>query len=560
MARSPLFAALRRILRSSPAATDGAAPAGPSRRQVLAALGAAAAIPAVPALSGCGDDGGGGSDKTIVVVGGGVAGLTAAWFLQQVGAKVTVYESSMRPGGRMFTDRTSLAGGQLCELGGELVDTDHFVIPALCDQLGLTLDDLPMATAGLEQDIFFFDGRKITDEELATAFRPVAAKMQLAITASDGDDAASQAEFARIDAMSIPMWLMSEAGLPGQSMIRRLLEVAYLEEYGLEADQQSAWNLLYLIDSMTPDPFRVFGDSDERFHIHQGSAAVPEGLAAALGDAVVLNHALTKVVASGDAFTLTFSSDGGDVTVDADHVVYALPFTRLRQCDLTAAGLSAGKLDIITNLGYGTNAKLMMQFSERHWETAHQSAGGTITDVGGNQLQTTWATSRGQAGAQGVLTNFVGGNRGLAMGQGSAEDQAQLALPLVDMIFPGTSATYLANSAIRQHWPSFVHNKGSYACYKVGQWSYFGMEGQREGNQHFCGEHCSEDFQGYMEGGAETGSMVAAEVMDDLGFEKPALLAMFVDMLTAERPRASFHAGFGRRMRPSQVRRRKLPR
>ncbi len=562
MARSSLFSALRRILRqAAPApAADRAdvadvagPPTGPSRRRILGGLGALAAVPALPALAGCGDNDGG-APTTIAIIGGGVAGLTAAYFLDQTGADVTVYESAMRTGGRMYSDRTTLPGGALVELGGELIDSDHEVMKALCAELGLALDDLVAATPGLRQDAFHLDGRLLTDGEIVAAFTPVATRMQQALAATEGTDAASVAEFERIDAMSIPMWLMAEAGLPAQSLIRRLLEVAYLEEYGLEVSEQSAWNLLYLIDAATPDPFRVFGGSDERYHVHVGNGAVPDGLAAAIGDRIVLDHALTKVVAGDAGYTLTFATGDGDVTVTVGHVVYALPFTRLRQVDLAGAGLSADKLEVIGELGYGTNAKLMMQFSERHWQTAHQSAGSVITDTG--QLQTVWASSRGQPGATGVLTNFVGGARGVAIGDGTAESQAATVLPWIDTVFPGTAATYVAGTAIRQHWPSYVHTRGSYACYKVGQWRFFATEGTREGNQHFCGEHCSEDFQGYMEGGAETGALVAAEIMDDLGQEYPALLASLVSMLTARRPRASFHAGFGRRMRPHQLRRR----
>ena len=74
------------------------------------------------------------------------------------------------------------------------------------------------------------------------------------------------------------------------------------------------------------------------------------------------------------------------------------------------------------------------------------------------------------------------------------------------------------------HWPSYEHTQGSYTCYRPGQWSFWGSEGLREGNLHFCGEHTSADFQGWMEGGAETGAMVAAEILDDLGLDYPAQL------------------------------------
>ena len=55
---------------------------------------------------------------------------------------------------------------------------------------------------------------------------------------------------------------------------------------------------------------------------------------------------------------------------------------------------------------------------------------------------------------------------------------------------------------------------GGYASYKVGQWtSISGEEITPQGNIFFCGEHCSEDFQGYMNGGAETGRKVAEEII-----------------------------------------------
>jgi monoamine oxidase len=549
MARSPLFRTLRRLARRAHAANQGdPAPAprrdGPSRRDVLfGSLGAAALL---PLASACGDN----SGPTIAIIGGGIAGLTAAHFLAEAGVQAEVYEASMRAGGRMYTARGMLAGDQLVELGGELVDSDHVVIPTLLELYGFTLDDLKEATAGLAQDVFFFGGAAVSEAAIVAAFRPVAARMATAVAAGD----ASEDEFARIDAMSIPEWLEREAGLPADALLRRVLEVAYVGEFGLEVEEQSAWNLITLIDYTTPDPFRIFGDSDERYHAHQGSDALPTAIAERLADRLHFDHALTRVAQSGSAFQLTFARAGADdLGVRADHVVYALPFTKLREVDLARSGLSEEKRTIIDELGYGTNSKLMLQFSERHWETAHQAAGSCFTDVG--QLQSTWATSRGQAGAQGILTNFVGGARGIAIGDGTPEAQAQTVLPWIDAVFPGTSARYLGGSAIRYHWPSAPFMKGSYTAYKKGQWAFFGLEGAREGNQHFCGEHCSENFQGYMEGGAETGALVAAELLDDLGVAMPAVLAQLVEMLTPE-PRASYHAGFGRRMKISRVRRR----
>jgi monoamine oxidase len=58
----------------------------------------------------------------------------------------------------------------------------------------------------------------------------------------------------------------------------------------------------------------------------------------------------------------------------------------------------------------------------------------------------------------------------------------------------------------------------SYSYWKPGQYHTLnGYPGVRQGNVHFAGEHCSVDFQGYMEGGAAEGVRAAEEILEDLG-------------------------------------------
>ena len=499
-----MFRALARAARQARAA------AGPTRRELLKGSLAAAA------LAACGDNAPAppGPGPTIAIVGGGVAGLHAAYQLAQHGVHATVYEASMRTGGRMYSVTGKFPNGQVCDLGGELIDTAHTTLMSLAQTFGLQLDDLhgEEKANGLASDTFLFGGSYLKESDLVDWFTPVAQKMSDAVDAG----AASDAEFARIDNLSIPAWLEQEAGLPVTDVFRQLLELAYLGEYGLEVSQQSSWNMIYLMDYAEPDPFKIFGESDEAYHLHEGSQSIPDALAAALDpDQIQLDHKLTAAFDAGDAgYTLVFDTSGGQVQVTADHVIFALPFTTLRRCDLSQLILPADKRDFIQTLGYGSNAKLMSGYTTRVWRDSG-SGGTAITDVG--QLQATWDTSRGQTGPTGLLVDFVGGSRGLSIGVGSAEDQMTMALPWVDRLFPGAAAAYMPGSAIRQHWPSYPFNLASYACYTPGQWELQGLEGERVGNLHFCGEHCSIDFQGYMEGGAETGAMAAAEVLDDLG-------------------------------------------
>src|SRR3982751_3108955 len=56
----------------------------------------------------------------IAVVGAGFAGLAAGWYLQQCGARVSVFEASERVGGRVLTDRAFIPG-KVAEFGAELI-------------------------------------------------------------------------------------------------------------------------------------------------------------------------------------------------------------------------------------------------------------------------------------------------------------------------------------------------------------------------------------------------------------------------------------------------------
>jgi monoamine oxidase len=55
------------------------------------------------------------------------------------------------------------------------------------------------------------------------------------------------------------------------------------------------------------------------------------------------------------------------------------------------------------------------------------------------------------------------------------------------------------------------------AYWKVGQYTSFaGAEREQSFDCHFAGEHTSIDFQGYLNGGVETGQRAVTEILADL--------------------------------------------
>jgi monoamine oxidase len=130
--------------------------------------------------------------------------------------------------------------------------------------------------------------------------------------------------------------------------------------------------------------------------------------------------------------------------------------------------------------------------------------------------QNTWDVSRSQTGTSGILVDYTGGTIGASFDSGTPDSRAQQFLTQLEPVLPGISARYNGRATL-DHWTGYQWTRGSYSCWKVGQYTKFaGVEREPQGralNCHFAGEHTSIDFQGYLNGGVETGERAAEEVI-----------------------------------------------
>jgi monoamine oxidase len=209
---------------------------------------------------------------------------------------------------------------------------------------------------------------------------------------------------------------------------------------------------------------------------------------------------------SDASYTLAFN---GGRTVKADRVVMAIPFATLRGCDLKKSGFQDRKMRAINELGMGTNSKLHVGFKKRYWRDLGCN-GETYADSG---YQNTWEVSRGQGGTTGLLVNYTGGDIGATFGSGTPTTRAQQFLGQIEPLLPGATANWNGNATI-DFWTGNPYTKGSYSYWKVGQYTaWSGIEGVEQAGCHFAGEHTSVDFQGYLQGGVETGQRAANEII-----------------------------------------------
>jgi monoamine oxidase len=212
-------------------------------------------------------------------------------------------------------------------------------------------------------------------------------------------------------------------------------------------------------------------------------------------------------------------------------VILAIPFTLLREVKFTGIELPPVKQKSIQELGYGMNAKVPVGFKNRPW-IEQGYTGSTYSD---EVFQLAWDNSFLQPGAEGGLTLYSGGRLGLESGNGTAEEAAARLVPGIGRAYPGALANRNGKVS-RFHWPTFPWTKGSYSCYKPGQWTTIAnAEGMPVGNLFFAGEHCSYDFQGYMNGAAQSGLDVAKAVMALLSGAPPdSASAMLIEVGATE--------------------------
>jgi monoamine oxidase len=514
MARTPL---MENVLRAAAevAAEDGdrawrTTRAGLLRRAGVAGLGVAGLTRLTSMARAA-------SSASVVVVGAGLAGLTCAYRLKQAGYRAHVHEAATRLGGRCWSGRGFFADGQVYEHGGELIDQGHNQLRSLVQELGLDLDNLHQGEVNGTEVLAYFDGAPYTFAAMTDDLKKIWQKLHSDVSAASYPtlfDSYTQRGF-DLDHMSIVDWIEESVDDGMASRLGQLLDVAYNIEYGAESSVQSSLNLLYLLGYVGPGQFRVFGKSDEKYHVRGGNDQVPAGLAEALEGQITTGSELVAVKRTpAGAYTLTFKQSAKTTTVSADKVVFALPFSIMRRSvDLSQSGFSDRKLQAIAEQGMGTNSKLHVQFTRRHW-TSLGLTGETYSDRG---YQSTWDVSRAQPGQSGILVDYTGGKIGASFGSGTPTSRAQQFLAQIEPVVPGLSQ-YWNGKATIDFWAGYQWTRGSYSYWKVGQYTGFsGIEGRPEGNVHFCGEHTSIDFQGYLNGAVETGERAAGEVIDDLG-------------------------------------------
>ncbi len=495
-----------------------------TRREFVAGAAAAAAAAALAAhpAAGLARAMRAGSQPRIAIVGAGLAGLRCAHLLFTARPHrpilSTVYEGNAeRAGGRCWTLRDFFADGLITEHGGQLINTDQKAVRGLARLLGLEEEDVNGGNLFQGEEVFFIDDAPYLLPEANADWEQVGYRSFRAA----GREMRTAAGAAKLDAMSVPEWLDSTE-IGAHSRFGKLMLANTVTENGGDPADQSALDLIVLLTHNPRTSVVPLGGDDERYHIIGGNDQLVSGMIGQLPPETVQHgHALVAVSANSDeTVTLTFEVAGSVSPVVADLVVFALPFSTLRNVDLKRSGMSQTKRTVIETMGMGTNAKVHLELTHKTWPALGFS-GAAYGEW--DRLACGWddCVPLGPDAAPALYVAFPGGRVGRSVLTGSAHGpapgpDAAWALGEIDNVFPGTSAAYTGR-AYEDHWALDPWVQGAYSYYRVGQAATYGTLAQApEGLYLFAGEQTSSENIGFLDGAVETGEDAAKALLGRL--------------------------------------------
>ncbi len=451
--------------------------------------------------------------RKIIVVGAGLSGLVAAYELMQAGQEVAVYEARMRPGGRIQTWTDPFADGLYTEAGcaGIIpVEPDLFLRYARIFNLALAQPeprDLPF--------VHYFHGVRIVDRgaspiswplDLTSEERSLGLLGMRTRYIKPAVDEIVRAHrsgnmnevLVKYDRISFHEFL-ARAGASPDAI--RLLAIEDWDLVGEGGEFQSAFDVL--CQTTTYSAF-----TGTRYSLEGGNDLLPKAIAASLGGRVNYGAEALRIERDDSAARVMLRRSGGLETVSGNYLLCTLPFSVMRNLEISPP-FSSAKREAIDGLSYASISRVFLQFSRRFWIDEGLS-GYTFTDLPTSFF---WDGAMRQRRTRGILQAFTMGEHARRTCGMSESERVGFALEQVEKIYPQVGG--LCEGGVSKCWDADPYSRGGFSWFKPGEMkTMYPRVAKPEGRVHFAGEHTSSLLlRNSVQGAIESGIRAAQEIL-----------------------------------------------
>ncbi len=443
-------------------------------------------------------------EADVVVVGAGLAGLAAAQNLTDAGLTVTVLEARDRVGGRLLNHQ--LAGGGIVEVGGQWVGPTQLHVNAWIRELGLelfeTYDD------GFNQ--FEYRGRLSRYRGAIPKLNPVVladvaqaqARLDRMAKRVPLDEPWRAAKAAEWDAQTVATWLSRHTHTAGA---RGFFQLFCEAVWAAEPADLSLLHFLFYVNSAGGIDALISTDGGAQQHrIVGGSQLIAQRAAERLGDCVVLNAPVSRIVDDGESVAVY----GDGVEAQGAHVIVALPPTLAGRLDYEP-GLPGWRDQLTQRVPQGSVIKCMAVYDEPFWRAAGYSGQVTSTD---GPVKVVFDNTPSTGGV-GVLLGFLEAAQARALGRVPLEQRRDAVIACFARFFGPRAKEPI--EYVERAWAEEIYTRGCYAGYlPPGTWTSLGFALRSAcGRIHWAGTETAEVWNGYMDGAISSGKRAAHDVL-----------------------------------------------
>ena len=399
--------------------------------------------------------------KRVVVVGAGIAGLTAAWLLNDAGHEVVVLEARDRAGGRIWTLRDHGRAHNLLEAGATRIADTHSWTMFLVRMLGLRLR------------LMYPDrGRMIRLHQGQRSFGAPSGLL-------------SSSQFHHVLTGELPWSFQFSSRRPFVSLLMKTRMLG-----SLVANARALRSTL-----LEPTWFTVDGGMD----------LLPRALCELLSPNVMFGHQVTHIQDLGELVTIRATARARDAVLDADCVVMSVPFSVIDEIKWKPS-LPDEKRRLIKQMSYQTSVKVYAMLRGR--PSKDQGCNGFgVSD----RIQEIWHPTHCGRGPGGVLLAYNQGDSARRQLEQNETDRIQGAIDLLNKMFPGVNQS--VEDVFTHDWDSERFSKGAQSRVSLNLASALPTIRKPYGRIYFAGEHTS---LGWIDGAISSGVRVAHEIHDQV--------------------------------------------